>query len=83
MHESIYEVDENCKEQETGEHPCDLKLQVRQQGLVVKYLGVQVVREHEGQVEIAGDCNLIHKGYDVLSSAFVGTRCQYEILPDY
>ena len=62
VHESIYEVDENCEEQETGEHPSDLKLQVRQKGLVVKYLGVQVVREHEGQVEITGDCHLIHKG---------------------
>jgi hypothetical protein len=50
LDENIYEIDENSDKQEAGEKPRDLQLEIGQQRLVVYHLGVQVVREHEGQV---------------------------------
>jgi hypothetical protein len=53
LEESIYEIDENGSKQEAGEKPRDLQLEIGQQRLVVYHLGVKVVREHEGKVQIA------------------------------
>ena len=46
------EVNQDRYKQETGEDPGDLQLQIRKQRWVVNYLGVEVVREHESEVEI-------------------------------
>ena len=46
------EVNQDRYKQETGEDPGDLQLQIRKQRWVVNYLGVEVVGEHEGEVEI-------------------------------
>ena len=52
MNQSKYEINQDCCKQETGEDPGDLQLEIRKQRWVVDYLGVEVVGEHEGEVEI-------------------------------
>ena len=52
MDESENEIDKDHGKQETGEDPGNLQLQIRQQRFIVNYLGVEVVGEHEGEVEI-------------------------------
>jgi hypothetical protein len=52
MDQSKDEIDQDCSKQETGEDPGNLQLQIRKQRFIVNYLGVEVVGEHEGEVEI-------------------------------